>query len=104
MVIGAALEKPGILLLNDSYAPGWRAEVDGAERKIYRANYLMQAVCLEAGNHTVRFLYRPAAFTAGALLSLASAIILILAGVIFPLLRRGKAASEVTSSPDNSNA
>ncbi|MFH1039010.1 MAG: YfhO family protein [PVC group bacterium] len=78
VVIRTVLEKPGILLLNDSYAPGWRAEVDGVERKIYRANYLMRAVCLEAGLHTVRFVYSPLPFTIGALISGLILFILVL--------------------------
>jgi hypothetical protein len=77
IIIRAKLTSPGILLLNDSYSPGWRAYVDGDESKIYRANYLMRAVCLESGSHTIRFLYQPSSFTIGAIISIAILIILI---------------------------
>jgi len=77
IIIRAKLTSPGILLLNDSYSPGWRAYVDGEESKIYRANYLMRAVCLESGSHTIRFLYQPSSFTIGAIISIAILIILI---------------------------
>ncbi|MEA1926866.1 MAG: YfhO family protein [Candidatus Auribacterota bacterium] len=78
VIVRARLTSPGILLLNDSYSPDWNAYVDGKEEEIYRANYLMRAVCLETGNHTVRFLYQPPSFTIGALISLGILSILII--------------------------
>jgi Bacterial membrane protein YfhO len=77
IIIRAELLSPGILLLNDSYSPGWRAYVDGEESKIYRANYLMRAVCLEDGSHTIRFLYQPYSFTIGSIISITILIIVI---------------------------
>ncbi len=85
IIIRAELESPGILLLNDSYSPGWKAYVDGVESKIYRANYLMRAVCLETGSHTIRFLYQPSSFTIGAIISIAVLIISILLLLIINL-------------------
>lgn len=82
VTVRAELDRPGILLVNECYSPGWRAYVDGEERKIYRANYLMRAVCLEAGSHIVRFVYRPLSFTIGALISGSLLIILVLRLVI----------------------
>lgn len=78
VIIRAELSSPGILLMNDSYSPGWRAYVDGDESKIYRANYLMRAICLKAGSHTIHFLYQPSSFTIGAIISIAIIIAFIL--------------------------
>jgi len=39
---------------------GWRAYVDGREERIYRANYILMAVPLAKGSHTVKFVYDPA--------------------------------------------
>ena len=49
----------GWLVLADQDFPGWRASVDGATLPIHRANGLFRAVCVPAGEHTVRFDFHP---------------------------------------------
>ena len=52
-----SLKSPGILMLNDRYDAGWLATVDGAPAKIMRANFIMRAVTLPAGDHRVVFTF-----------------------------------------------
>ncbi len=87
-VVEAESSGPAFLLLNDTFSPGWKAYVDGEERKIYRANYLMRAVCLEGGEERVRFVYRPLSFTVGALVSLFALLCLIVSAVLALRRRR----------------
>lgn len=61
----------GVLVLSDQYYPGWRAEVDGEEVTIARADVAFRAVCVPPGEHTVTFTYRPLSFYAGAAISAA---------------------------------
>jgi membrane protein YfhO len=68
--LDATLTAPGLLVLADSYYPGWRAFVDDEEVAIRPVNHLFRGVPLPAGAHRVRFEYRPASFLAGAALSL----------------------------------
>jgi hypothetical protein len=63
--IGANLEADGMVVLADSYYPGWRATVDGRPVEILPANHLFRAVAVPAGLHTIRFEYRPPSFTWG---------------------------------------
>lgn len=51
--------KDGVLVLTDSFFRGWRAEVDGREAKVLRADYLFRGIYLEPGEHVVRFRYSP---------------------------------------------
>ncbi|PIW67572.1 MAG: hypothetical protein COW10_04930, partial [Candidatus Omnitrophica bacterium CG12_big_fil_rev_8_21_14_0_65_42_8] len=51
--------------LSDTYYPGWKAIVDGKYQKIIRADYILRAVRLEPGAHTVDFIYSPGSFKAG---------------------------------------
>ena len=55
-----------LLVLSDTYYPGWKAFVDGKETKIYRANYTFRAIPLNAGTHQVEFVYDPTSFKLGA--------------------------------------
>ncbi len=49
----------GFVVLNDIWHPWWRAEVDGVETEILKANVLFRAVQVPAGTHKVRFSFRP---------------------------------------------
>ena len=49
----------GYLVLADAFFPGWVAHVGERPVPIHRADYLLRAVELEAGDSVVRFEYRP---------------------------------------------
>jgi len=63
-----------ILVLTESYYPGWKAEIDGSPAEILRANYVFRAVVVPEGNHEVVFRFRPASFIIGAIVSCVGAI------------------------------
>jgi hypothetical protein len=65
IVVQANLSSPGLLVLSELWYPGWRAYDNGQEVKIHRANYLLRSVYLEAGWHTVEFVYDPFSFKVG---------------------------------------
>ena len=88
VVIDASLNDAGILVLADSYYPGWKAYVDGKEEKILRANLFFRAVSLSAGRHTVEFRYEPRSFAIGLAISVGTVIVLIITSVIFYLRGR----------------
>ncbi|MCA9119861.1 MAG: hypothetical protein H6822_01140 [Planctomycetaceae bacterium] len=71
--IEASLAAPGCLVLNDSFYPGWNAvcETKGVSTDvpIYRANRLMRAVMLPAGEHHIVFAYQPVTFKIGVWIS-----------------------------------
>ncbi len=46
-------DKPGILILTDSYYPGWNASIDNKQTKVYRADYNFRGVIIPAGEHKV---------------------------------------------------
>lgn len=77
----------GFLVVADAYYPGWEAAVDGMAARLVRADYLFRAVKVPAGRHRVELRYRPASFTAGAVLSLL-ALVAWLGAVGAPLPRR----------------
>jgi len=78
--IDVSMHRPGLLVLADTYYPGWRARVDGRTTHVYAVNYLCRGVAVPQGNHQVDFVYRPASFVVGAILSIAAG--LLAAGLI----------------------
>jgi hypothetical protein len=49
----------GFLVVNDSWHPWWRADVDGRPTTILKANVLFRAVQVEPGLHHVHFAFEP---------------------------------------------
>jgi Bacterial membrane protein YfhO len=68
--------RAGFLVTSDAYYPGWRASIDGRDVPLYRADYAIRGVMVPAGEHTVRFDYRPHSFYLGAGISLLSLLLL----------------------------
>lgn len=49
---------PSILLLNDRYSTSWKVFVDGQEKPLLRANYLMRGVQINPGDQEVVFKFQ----------------------------------------------
>jgi len=62
----------GLLVLNDSFYPGWKAFVDGKEKPVYRVNGAFRGVFISSTDKFVTFKYRPASFIIGLFISLVS--------------------------------
>jgi hypothetical protein len=75
----------GVLVLTDTWAPGWTATVDGREVPVRPANLLFRGVPVPAGSHVVEFAYRTPGFRTGAIAAALALPILLAA----PLLLRG---------------
>ena len=73
------------------YDKGWNMYVDGEEKPYFRANYVLRAAQLEAGNHKVVFKFEPTSYYLGEKISLVGSI-LLLAGLVFAFYREKKTA------------
>jgi hypothetical protein len=65
-----------LLVLTDTWYPGWKATVDGKPVPIERVNWHFRGVYLEAGGHEVRFDYTPRGLRAAGIVSLLSLVAL----------------------------
>jgi len=76
-------DAPGnrVLLFTDAGYPGWKAFLDSAPVPIYRANDAFKAVLIPPGTHSVKFVFRPTTLYAAAIISLATALTLLLASL-----------------------
>lgn len=88
VVIDANIHQTSMVILSDTYYPGWQATVDGNETKIYRVNCAMRGVIVAPGNHVIEMNYNPPSFRIGLSISLFTLTGLFLAGVVINTRRR----------------
>ncbi len=79
--------RAGILVLSDTFYPGWKAFVDGEERPVLQANHVFRAVPLRPEAREVVFRYEPESFRQGAWLS--AVAVLLFAALAWRLRRAG---------------
>jgi hypothetical protein len=65
VVIDATGRTPGLVVLTDTFYPGWTATVDGHPVPVRRVDYLLRGVAVNAGRHTIVLRYQPASWRAG---------------------------------------
>ena len=72
---------------------GWKMTIDGQEQPLLRANYLLRAAMIPAGEHEIEMEYAPKAYKTGNTVSFASSLIMIL-GLIGALVYTFKPKKE----------
>jgi hypothetical protein len=66
----------GLLVFSEIYYPeGWKATIDGKEAPFIRANYVLRAMEIPAGNHEVVFRFEPDSYFVGNKISLFSSLL-----------------------------
>jgi len=86
VTIRAIADRPGYLVLADTWYPGWQVTVDGVPVEILRANYAFRSIWLEAGDHRVEMVYYPALIFVGGAISL-TILVLLIAGLSLARVR-----------------
>lgn len=69
VVVRLEEHRGGILVLSDTFYPGWKAFVDGEEKRILRANHVFRAVEIPVGAQEVLFRFVSESFRTGAWVS-----------------------------------
>jgi hypothetical protein len=78
VTVRVTTDKPALLVLTDTYYPGWHVKIDGHDATIYPTDVAFRGVFVPEGEHTVEFTYAPASFRTGVAIALLS--VLALAG------------------------
>ena len=75
-------EKGGTVVFSEIYYPGWQSTVDGQPVPHGRANYILRAMNVPAGKHTVEFTFDPASLhTTETIAFVALGLLVLLAAV-----------------------
>lgn len=86
--------KEGLAVFSDIYYDaGWKAFVDGKETPIIKANYVLRALKLPAGNHKIEFVFHPDTFYSYNNLAMVSSLITfaLLGAALFFAIRKPQA-------------
>ncbi|MFL5761721.1 MAG: YfhO family protein [Thermomicrobiales bacterium] len=73
----ATLNAPGIVVISEMYASGWKAYVDGEPAKIYATDYVLRGIAIPSGTHSIEMRYAPASIPRGIAISLGTLALLL---------------------------
>lgn len=82
----------GVLSVANPDYPGWTATIDGKPTEIIRAYGALQALRVQAGEHTIQFVFEPLSYRIGALVSILTWVSLGILGCALLVRRRRDAA------------
>jgi len=85
LVYKASCQNEELAVFSEIYYPkGWNAFIDGNPAEHFRVNYVLRAMVLPQGEHTIEFKFEPQSYYLGNKISLASsAILLIIMFIVF---------------------
>ncbi len=75
--IDVASDSTGMLVVSDTYYPGWSATVNGQSTPIYKVNGAFRGIRIPAGDCAVRMTYRPWSVLIGAAISLTTLLVVL---------------------------
>lgn len=81
------------------YDKGWKAYIDGKESPIVKANYVLRALKIPAGKHTITFEFRPATYYKSNNLAMISSLLvyLLIGAAVFMTFKKEKTESTGTT-------
>ncbi|MGK7388826.1 MAG: YfhO family protein [Candidatus Cyclobacteriaceae bacterium M2_1C_046] len=94
LVYQADLRDKGLVVFSEIYYPaGWQATVDGEPVDILRVNYVLRALIVPEGQHTITFEFKPDAYFIGDKITMAGSwlvLLIFLGSVAFTIIKRSK--------------
>jgi uncharacterized membrane protein YfhO len=94
VAVAPRAQRPGALVLADTFAAGWVADVDGTAATIVPAYDALRGVAIPAGEHRITFTYRSEPTLIGIGLALMAAVIFAAWAVGWSRLSRAVARTQ----------
>jgi uncharacterized membrane protein YfhO len=81
--LSAQTSRGGLLVLSETYYPGWKAWLDDQPTPIYCTDIALRGVLVPAGTHRVRMEFRPLILPIALGISLITAILLAISAFVY---------------------
>ena len=94
LVYKASTPKDGVVVFSEIYYPGWQATIDGQPVDIARADYILRAINVPAGEHTIEMWFDPQSIQVTESIAYAALTLLLIGVIIFALMQRSKIAKK----------
>lgn len=79
LVYETSTKSAQLAIFSEVYYPkGWYAYINGKPAEYFRADYLLRAMVIPAGNNKIEFIFEPKVIQTGSTISLASSIVFLL--------------------------
>ena len=94
-VVEVSVDRPSVMVVRNTFHPGWEATSNGRRLRVIPANHLDQAVILPPGDHDILLTYREPSIGTGLAVSIGSLIVLFASAIALRFRRpRARAGSD----------
>jgi hypothetical protein len=79
LIYKSSAKEEKLAVFSEIYYPaGWKGYIDGKESRYFRTDYVLRGMILPAGDHEIKFEFKPASYITGNKISLACSVLLII--------------------------
>mgnify|MGYP002563508068 CR=1 FL=1 len=94
LVYKASTPKDGVVVFSEIYYPGWQATIDGQPVDIARADYILRAINMPAGEHTIEMWFDPQSIHVTESIAYAALALLLIGVMLLAWTQRSKIAKK----------
>lgn len=94
LVYKTSSAKDGVAVFSEIYYPGWQATIDGEPVDIARADYILRAINVPAGEHTIEMWFNPKSIHVTESIAYAALALLLIGVMILIWIQRNKITAQ----------
>ena len=94
LVYKASTPKDGVVVFSEIYYPGWQVTIDGQPVDIARADYILRAINVPAGEHTIEMWFDPQSIQVTESIAYAALALLLIGVMVLAWTQRNKIAKK----------
>lgn len=92
LIYNTSSPKDGVVVFSEIYYPGWQATIDGQPADIARANYILRAMNVPGGEHTIEMWFDPRSIHVTESIAYAALALLLIGIMVLVWMERRKIA------------